>query len=133
MAALRHLLRKAMVAMNQVFNGILHTSHFPETWERGKNNCGRHTVPSALRYGEGLDNGLLHKLLDTPMPSALTRVIASFLHQCNFCVDVKEALSAPARSEQESRKASAYLPAFMQRTQMTYRRYEVISMIRRMT
>ncbi|GBP88674.1 Hepatic triacylglycerol lipase [Eumeta japonica] len=83
MAALRHLLRKAMVAMNQVFNGILHTSHFPETWERV-------LLDMEKAFDKVWHNGLLHKLLDTPMPSALTRVITSFLHQCNFCVDVKE-------------------------------------------
>ncbi|GBP60783.1 RNA-directed DNA polymerase from mobile element jockey [Eumeta japonica] len=35
-AALRHLPRRVMVAINQVFNGILRTGHFPEIWKRGK-------------------------------------------------------------------------------------------------
>ncbi|GBP31069.1 Probable RNA-directed DNA polymerase from transposon X-element [Eumeta japonica] len=35
-AALRHLPRRAIVAMNRVFNGILRTGHFPEEWKRGK-------------------------------------------------------------------------------------------------
>ncbi|GBP21510.1 RNA-directed DNA polymerase from mobile element jockey [Eumeta japonica] len=35
-AALRHLPRRAIVAMNIVFNGILRTGHFPEEWKRGK-------------------------------------------------------------------------------------------------
>ncbi|GBP16477.1 hypothetical protein EVAR_10050_1 [Eumeta japonica] len=33
-AALRHLPGKAIVAMNRVFSGILHTDHFPQTWKR---------------------------------------------------------------------------------------------------
>ncbi|GBP33915.1 Probable RNA-directed DNA polymerase from transposon X-element [Eumeta japonica] len=36
-AALRHLPRRAMVAMNRVFKGIVRTSHFLETWKRGEN------------------------------------------------------------------------------------------------
>ncbi|GBP19939.1 Probable RNA-directed DNA polymerase from transposon X-element [Eumeta japonica] len=35
-AALRHLPRRAIVAMNRVFNGILRTGHFPEECKRGK-------------------------------------------------------------------------------------------------
>ncbi|GBP53955.1 Probable RNA-directed DNA polymerase from transposon X-element [Eumeta japonica] len=35
-AVLRHVPRRAIVAMNRVFNGILRTSHFPEEWKRGK-------------------------------------------------------------------------------------------------
>ncbi|GBP53890.1 Probable RNA-directed DNA polymerase from transposon X-element [Eumeta japonica] len=34
--ALRHFLRRAIVAMNRVFDGILRTGHFPEKWKRGK-------------------------------------------------------------------------------------------------
>ncbi|GBP81581.1 Probable RNA-directed DNA polymerase from transposon X-element [Eumeta japonica] len=35
-AALRQLPRKAMVAVNRIFNGILRTGHFPDAWKRGK-------------------------------------------------------------------------------------------------
>ncbi|GBP81809.1 Probable RNA-directed DNA polymerase from transposon X-element [Eumeta japonica] len=34
-AALKHLTRRTIVAMKQVFNGILHSGHFPDTWKRG--------------------------------------------------------------------------------------------------
>ncbi|GBO98803.1 Probable RNA-directed DNA polymerase from transposon X-element [Eumeta japonica] len=37
-AALRQLPKRAMVAMNKVFNGILRTGHFPEAWKRDKIN-----------------------------------------------------------------------------------------------
>ncbi|GBP31498.1 hypothetical protein EVAR_84608_1 [Eumeta japonica] len=73
-------------------------------------------------------NDFLFKLLNTPLPPALTRAIASFLHQRIFCIAIDE--PASVRSEQESRKAFAYYPpAYMQHAQMTYRRYEVISIL----
>ncbi|GBP47616.1 Probable RNA-directed DNA polymerase from transposon X-element [Eumeta japonica] len=35
-AVLRQLPKRAMVAMNNVFNGMLKTGHFPEAWKKGK-------------------------------------------------------------------------------------------------
>ncbi|GBP19576.1 RNA-directed DNA polymerase from mobile element jockey [Eumeta japonica] len=34
--ALRHLPRRAIGAMNRVFNGILRTGHFLDAWNKGK-------------------------------------------------------------------------------------------------
>ncbi|GBP13804.1 Probable RNA-directed DNA polymerase from transposon X-element [Eumeta japonica] len=45
-AALRQLPKRAMVAMNEVFDGILRTGHFPEPWKRGKVI----TVPKLGKY-----------------------------------------------------------------------------------
>ncbi|GBP16281.1 RNA-directed DNA polymerase from mobile element jockey [Eumeta japonica] len=169
-AALRHLPRRAIVAMNRVFNGILRPGHFPEEWKRGKiitipkagkdprkqenirpitllshvaktferalltklrlfltprqeqywfrsghsttlqlirilhhlasvRNCERYTVAVLLDKEKAFDrvwhDGLIHKLLDTSLPPALTKVIASFLQHRSFCVAVDDVLSAP--------------------------------------
>ncbi|GBP51942.1 RNA-directed DNA polymerase from mobile element jockey [Eumeta japonica] len=40
-------------------------------------------------------DSLIHKLLDTSLPPALTRVITSFLQRRSFCVAVDDVLSAP--------------------------------------
>ncbi|GBP61949.1 RNA-directed DNA polymerase from mobile element jockey [Eumeta japonica] len=40
-------------------------------------------------------DGLIHKLLDTLLPSALIRVVAGFLQCRSFCVAVDDVLSAP--------------------------------------
>ncbi|GBP91290.1 RNA-directed DNA polymerase from mobile element jockey [Eumeta japonica] len=137
-AALRHLSRKAIVAMN-MFNGILRTGHFLG-WKRGKiimipkagkdprkpenirlitllshwafhklqlirilhhlaceRNCEKYTV--LLDMEKACDrvwhDGLIHKLLDTSLSPAITKVVAGFLHRRSFCVAVDDVLSAP--------------------------------------
>ncbi|GBP17778.1 RNA-directed DNA polymerase from mobile element jockey [Eumeta japonica] len=56
-------------------------------------------------------NDLLHKLLATPVPPVLTRVIASFLHQRSFCVVVSKALSAPSSDPRRSPARQLLIPS----------------------
>ncbi|GBP24353.1 RNA-directed DNA polymerase from mobile element jockey [Eumeta japonica] len=62
-------------------------------------NCERYTVVILLEIKKAFDRvwheGLIHKLLDTSLPPALTRVVASFLQCCSFCIAVDDVLSAP--------------------------------------
>ncbi|GBP63546.1 Probable RNA-directed DNA polymerase from transposon BS [Eumeta japonica] len=103
-AALRHLPRRAKAAMNREQYGF-RTGHSTLLQQirvlpylASKKNCGRHTMAVLLDMEKAFHkvwyNGLLHKLLDTSLPPALTRV-TSFLYQRNFCVTVNEALSVP--------------------------------------
>ncbi|GBP70815.1 RNA-directed DNA polymerase from mobile element jockey [Eumeta japonica] len=141
-ATLRHLHRRAIVVTNGVFNGILRTGHFPDTWKRGKileralltklllfliprqeqyrfrsghsttlllirllhhlaseRNCEQYTVAVLLDMEKAFErvwhDGRIHKLLDTALPPALTRVIASFVPRRSFCVVVDNVLSVP--------------------------------------
>ncbi|GBP17478.1 RNA-directed DNA polymerase from mobile element jockey [Eumeta japonica] len=59
--------------------------------------CRRYTVALFLDMEKAFDrvlhNSLLHKLLKTRLPSALTKIIASLLRDRNFCVAVEDALS----------------------------------------
>ncbi|GBP87332.1 Zinc finger protein 333 [Eumeta japonica] len=54
--ALRHLLRRAMVAINRLSNGILRTVHFPETQKRGKvltiTKAGAHFVKAFVQKND---------------------------------------------------------------------------------
>ncbi|GBP53889.1 RNA-directed DNA polymerase from mobile element jockey [Eumeta japonica] len=40
-------------------------------------------------------DGLIYKLLDTPLPPAFIRVVTGFLQRRSFCVAVDDVLSAP--------------------------------------
>ncbi|GBP03462.1 Probable RNA-directed DNA polymerase from transposon X-element [Eumeta japonica] len=66
-------------------------------------NCGRCTVAVLLDMGKAFDRvwhgGLIHKLLDPPLPPALIRVVTGFLQRLSFCVAVDDVLSAHARYE----------------------------------
>ncbi|GBP15788.1 Probable RNA-directed DNA polymerase from transposon BS [Eumeta japonica] len=61
-------------------------------------NCKRYTVAVFLDMEKAFDrvshDGLIHKLLDTSLLPALTRVDASFLQRRSFCVVVDDVLSA---------------------------------------
>ncbi|GBP33481.1 RNA-directed DNA polymerase from mobile element jockey [Eumeta japonica] len=63
-----------------------------------KRNCKRYTVAVLLDMEKAFDrvwhDGLIHKLLDTSLPSALTRVVTNFLQRRGFCVAVDDVLFA---------------------------------------
>ncbi|GBP04940.1 RNA-directed DNA polymerase from mobile element jockey [Eumeta japonica] len=166
-AALRHLPRRAIVAINRMFNGILHTGQFSEAWKSitipkagrdprkpeiirpitllfhvtkiferalltklrlfltsrqtqyrfrsghsttlqlirvlhhlaSERYCERYMVAILLDMEKAFDtvwhDGLIHKLLDTSLPPARTRAVASFLQRRSFCVAIDDVLSAP--------------------------------------
>ncbi|GBP37249.1 RNA-directed DNA polymerase from mobile element jockey [Eumeta japonica] len=62
-------------------------------------NCERYTVAVLLDMQKAFDRvwryGLIYKLLDSSLPPALTRVVASFLQRRSVCVTINDMLSAP--------------------------------------
>ncbi|GBP92115.1 RNA-directed DNA polymerase from mobile element jockey [Eumeta japonica] len=103
--------------MDRLFNGILRTATSPKPrkelnghsitlqlirvllYDASEKNYGRYTVAVLLDVEKAFHkmwhNGLLHKLLDIPLPREITRVIVSFFHQRSFCPVVNEVLSGP--------------------------------------
>ncbi|GBP10221.1 RNA-directed DNA polymerase from mobile element jockey [Eumeta japonica] len=69
-----------------------------------ESNCERYTVAVLLDMEKAFDrvwhDGLIHKLLDTSLPPALTRVVASFLQRRSFYIAVDDVLfvSCPIRT-----------------------------------
>ncbi|GBP93605.1 RNA-directed DNA polymerase from mobile element jockey [Eumeta japonica] len=77
-------------------------------------NCGRYTVAVLLDKEKAFDrvwyDGLIHKLMDTPLPPAFIRVVVSFLQRRSFCVAVDVVLSAPRPIRAEISRGSYLSP-----------------------
>ncbi|GBP96091.1 RNA-directed DNA polymerase from mobile element jockey [Eumeta japonica] len=77
--------------------------------------CERFTVAVFLDMDKVFDkvwhDGFLHKLLKTPLPFALTKIIASFFRDRSFCVTVEETLSAPRPIRARVPQGNCLLPS----------------------
>ncbi|GBP77239.1 RNA-directed DNA polymerase from mobile element jockey [Eumeta japonica] len=90
-------------------------------------NCGRYMVAVLLDMEKIFDkmwhDGLIHKLLDTPLPPALISVVTGFLQRRSFCVAVDDVLSVPRPIRAGVPQGSYLSPELYIRT--THLRYAV--------